>query len=353
LTDASDDQVAGAGRQRNEEEGEEERLLNLFRNRAELKKAFSDLQQSLRFAEERLASQEAATRRAEERFQAIEQLLARPDTGYTALVYFQLRALWRTCHERMRAISDELRGRHEDRQRREQLMRFNQEKQRQLAALDQQLAQARDEVEERLTRRNAVQAELDAAQGLLGYFRRRRLNELLTQRRSELDASRLRLAELQDRRVGVNSEQCPAFTELDNLSKREINITIIVAAQELYLHFAPDDLAAKARDAHINSIQEMRYGSEGECKALIGKIRTAVDALAQGRPSAAEIEARARIVARQVQFRSARETVPMAASVGSIQPVGRSVEGAGLQRAPVEVNVLAEEYWDVYEVFIP
>ena len=80
-----------------EDEVDDDRLLNLFRNRAELKKAFAELQKALRLAEERLASQEAATRRAEERFQAIEQLLARPDTGYTALVYFQLRALWHAC----------------------------------------------------------------------------------------------------------------------------------------------------------------------------------------------------------------------------------------------------------------
>lgn len=335
------------------EESEEERLLNLFRNRAELKKAFSDLQKALRLAEERLASQEAATRRAEERFHAIEQLLAQPGTGYTALVYFQLRALWRACHERLQIISDELRGRHEERQRREELMRFNQEKQRQLAALDQQLTQAKDEVEERLAGRNAARAELERAQGLFAYFRRRSLSERLQQRQSELEASRLRLAELQDRRAAVSAEPWPEFSGLDNGTKREINAFVIAAAQELYLLFATDDLARKARDANVNPIEEMRYGSEEECKALIGKIRNAVAVLGPSRPSLADIETRAQSITRQAQFRSARETVPMAASVSRIDLPVRSSEGPSVRRIPLEVNVLAEEYWDIYDVFIP
>ncbi|HUG99847.1 MAG TPA: hypothetical protein VMQ83_11860 [Gammaproteobacteria bacterium] len=336
-----------------EEEIEEERLLNLFRNRAELKKAFSDLQKALRLAEEKLASQEAATRRAEERFQAIEQLLAQPGTGYTALVYFQLRALWRVCHDRLQAISDDLRGRHEERQRRAELMRFNQEKQHQLAALDQQITQARDEVEERLSRRNSVRAELEGAQRFWEFTRRRKLNELLQQRRVELEASRLRLAELQDRRAAVSAEPWPEFTGLDIATKREINIMIIAGAQELYLHFSTDELARKARDANVNAIQEMRYGSEDECKALIGRIRHVVAALGAGRPTAMDVEARAQEIAQQAQFRSPRETVPMATSVARIEMPVRPAEGSALRRIPLEVNVLAEEYWDIYDVLIP
>ncbi len=336
-----------------EEEGEDERLLNLFRNRAELKKAFSDLQKALRLAEERLASQEAATRRAEERFTAIEQLLAQPGTGYTALVYFQLRALWRVCRERLQAISDEMRGRNEERLRREELMRFNQEKQRQLAALDQQLTQAKDEVEERRARRDTVSAELEGAQGLFAFFRRRSLNELLAQRRVELEAARLRLAELQDRRAGVSAEPWPEFDGLDVASKREINIKVIAAAQELYLHFAGAELASKARDANVSSVQDMRYGSENDCKQLIEVIQGAIASLGADGFRSAEIEARAQALAKQVQFRGPRETVPMASSVARIEMPVRGSGGGELRRIPLEVNVLAEEYWDLYDVFIP
>jgi hypothetical protein len=336
-----------------EEEGDDERLLNLFRNRAELKKAFAELQKSLRLAEERLASQEAATRRAEERFQAIEQLLSRPDTGYTALVYFQLRALWRACHERLQTISAELRGRLEERQRREELMRFNQRKQRQLASVDQQLTQAQDEVEERLQRRNAARAELEGASELWAYFRRRRLQELLAQRQGELEAARLRLAELQDRRAAVNAEPWPEFEGLDIAAKREINLNIIAAAQELYLHFSTEDLARKARDANVNTVQEMRYGSEQECKQLIQKVRQALGTLGPSVPGPDELEARAQVIAEEADYRSERETVPMASSVARIHVPTLNPSTGVRRRVPVEINVLAEEYWGIYDALIP
>jgi hypothetical protein len=338
---------------REEEEGEDERLLNLFRNRVELKKAFTDLQQALRLAEERLASQEAATRRAEERLESIEQLLAQPGTGYTALVYFQLRALWRVCHERLQALCDELRGRNEDRLRREGLMRFNQEKQRQLAAIDQQLAQAKEEVEERRSRRKAVLVELERAAGLLGIMRRRRLNALLAERRAELEAARLRLGELQDRRGTINAEPWPEFSGLDTAAKRDINLAVIVAAQELYLHFSADELARMARDARLNSVQEMRYGSEEECKTLIEKIQAAIGALGAKGAWNGRLEERATALGRQVRYRSERETVPMAASVARIELSVRPSGGRMVRHIPLEVNVLGEEYWDLYEVFIP
>ncbi|MGD9386834.1 MAG: hypothetical protein PVI87_01260 [Gammaproteobacteria bacterium] len=336
-----------------EEEADDDRLLNLFRNRAELKKAFAELQKSLRLAEERLASQEAATRRAEERFQAIEELLSRPDTGYTALVYFQLRALWHACHERLQAISAELRGRLEERQKREELMRFNQRKQRQLAGVDQQLAQAQDEVDERLQRRNAARAELAAASQLWAYFRRRRLHELMTQRQGELEAARLRLAELQDRRAALNAEPWPEFEGLDIAGKREINLNIIAAAQELYLHFSGEDLARKARDANINTVQEMRYGSEQECKALIQKVRQALGTLGPSVPSPEAVEARVRLIAAEAEYRGDRETVPMGASVARIQVPTLNPSTGVRRRMPVEVNVLTEEYWGIYDALIP
>ncbi|NGP54359.1 hypothetical protein [Thioalkalivibrio sp. XN8] len=336
-----------------EEESDDERLLNLFRNRAELKKAFGDLQKALRLAEERLASQEAATRRAEERFQAIEQLLSRPDTGYTALVYFQLRALWRACHERLQTISAELRGRHEERQRREELMRFNQQKQRQLASLDQQLAQAQDELEDRRQRRNAARKELAEASQFWAYFRRRQLQQVLAQREGELEAARLRLAELQDRRAAVNAEPWPEFQGLNVAGKREINLHLVAAAQELYLYFSADDLARKARDANVNTVQEMRYGSEQDCKTLIAKVRHALAGLGPALPSPEALAARVPLVAADAEYRSERETVPMAASVARIQLPALNPGSGQRRRMPLEVNVLAEEYWGIYDALIP
>lgn len=331
------------------DDGEDERLLNLFRNRAELKQAFADLQSRLHRAEEKLASQEAATRRAEERLRSVEELLARPGSGYKAMAYFQLRALWRECHERLQALADELRGLHEDRLRREGLMRFNQEKQRHLAALEDQIAETQAALEARRRQRDAAERELTAARGILGLFSRRRIRRTVDESRTEVSALKKRLAERQDRRSAVEAAPWPEFDGLDIRTKREINLAVIALAQELYLHFSTNDLATRAREAAVGTVQEMDYGSEYECKTLIATIHDARDVPSERAGWTPAVEARTKMLATEARFRSERETVPMASSIAKIEV---PVKG-GARRIPLEVSVLADEYWDLFDTFIP
>jgi len=331
------------------DDAEDERLLNLFRNRAELKQEFADLQSRLHKAEEKLASQEAATRRAEERLRSVEELLARPGSGYKAMAYFQLRALWRENHERLQALSDQLRGLQEDRMRRESLMRFNQEKHRQLAALDEEIAEGKRELHEKRAARAAAEAELAAAKGLFGVFSRRRLARELEARQGDVEAVKKQLSGRLDRRAAVDSARWPEFEGIDIPAKREINLAIIALAQELYLHFSANDLAVRAREAAIGTVQEVDYGSEYECKALIGRIHDAREVPPDRSGWGPPVQARARILAAEAKFRSDRETVPMASSVARIDV---PLKGEA-RRIPLEVNVLTDEYWDLYETFIP
>ena len=320
------------------DEAEDERLLNLFRNRAELKQAFADLQSRLNKAEEKLASQEAATRRAEERLRSVK-----------AMPYFQLRALWREGRERLQALADQLRGLHEDRMRRESLMRFNQDKQRQLAALDGEIAEAKRELGEKRGARAAVEVQLSAAKGLFGVFSRRRLARELEARQGDVEAVKQRLSGRLDRRAAVDSARWPEFEGIDVAAKREINLAIIALAQELYLHFSANDLAKRAREAAIGTVQEVDYGSEHECKALIARIHEAREVPPDRAGWGTRAKARARALAAEAKFRSERETVPMASSMGRIDV---PVKGEA-RRIPLEVNVLTEEYWDLYETFVP
>jgi DNA repair exonuclease SbcCD ATPase subunit len=331
------------------DDGEDERLLNLFRNRAELKQAFADLQSRLNRAEEKLASQEAATRRAEERLRSVEELLAMPGSGYKAMAYFQLRALWRECHERLQALADELRGLHEDRLRREALMRFNQDKQRHLAALDGQIAETRAALEERRRQRDEAEAELAAARGLVGLFSRRRRRRGLEESSTEVAALKKRLAERQDQRSAVEAAPWPEFDGLDVRTKREINLAVIALAQELYLHFSTNELARRAREAAIGTVQEMDYGAEHECRTLIARIHDARNVPSERAGWTPAVQARTKILGAEAKFRSERETVPMASSVPKIEVPVRG----GARRIPLEVNVLAEEYWDLFDTFIP
>ena len=83
---------------------EEERLMQLFQNRAGLKKAYADLKDEFHLLRDRLKQQEGATIRVQEQLDALGDLLADPRTGFGALVFFQLRGLWKTCHQQLSAV---------------------------------------------------------------------------------------------------------------------------------------------------------------------------------------------------------------------------------------------------------
>ncbi len=72
---------------------EDHRVLELFRNRAELKKAYGGLQEETFRLKDLIKQQEGATQRVQEMLNMLEGRLAVPETAYGALVFYQLRRL--------------------------------------------------------------------------------------------------------------------------------------------------------------------------------------------------------------------------------------------------------------------
>ena len=82
-----------------EEPAEDHRVMALFKNRAELKKAYGALEDEIYRLKDRIKQQEGATARVQEMLSALEQRLGTQESGYPALVFYQLRALWQLGRE--------------------------------------------------------------------------------------------------------------------------------------------------------------------------------------------------------------------------------------------------------------
>src|SRR3569833_1217446 len=104
---------------------EEDRVLTLFRNRAELKKAYGALEDEIYRLKERIKQQEGATQRVQEMLNALETRLGTSDTGYPALVFYQLRRLWQSGRELIEQFVADLARKQEDRERRQHLAAHN------------------------------------------------------------------------------------------------------------------------------------------------------------------------------------------------------------------------------------
>ena len=104
---------------------EDQRLFELFRNRVELKKELTALDDERHRLLDRLKLQEGATMRVEEQMASLEQYLGRSDEGYKCLAYYRLRALWRVACKRLGQFGVELARQQKDRERKAQLAEFD------------------------------------------------------------------------------------------------------------------------------------------------------------------------------------------------------------------------------------
>ena len=131
---------------------EDHRVLALFRNRAELKKAYGDLQEETFRLKDLIKQQEGATQRVQEMLNALEGRLGVAESAYPALVFYQLRRLWQTGREMVAAFVADLARQQDERERRTHLAQHNRE----------QFAR-RQELEGELQAAQALQAEATAA----------------------------------------------------------------------------------------------------------------------------------------------------------------------------------------------
>ena len=65
-------------------EVDDDRLLHLFRNRAELKKAYGSVQDEVQRLKDRIKQQEGATARVQEMLQGLESRLSQTESAYAS-----------------------------------------------------------------------------------------------------------------------------------------------------------------------------------------------------------------------------------------------------------------------------
>ncbi len=320
---------------------EQERLLKLYWNRAELKKELAGLDDQLYQLRDRLKQQEAATERVLEERESLEVLLGNPDLGYGALVHFQLRALWKACNLQLEQFGAELRRQQEDRERKRQLIEFHQDRQARVKLAAERLAEATTALETEEATVAALAAELGTLTSFWHYFRRRRLAERLLRQTRERDNAQHYLADMQDAKRTVEKEPWPEIAGLGLDGRRAINNAILAYAQLLYAHLAESGLALLSRLARAKGVQEANYGSRHECQTMMADIGVALASVREQRDRAQDIRARSELLRSAVRYEEAHDAVPDPKSLPSAF-LGR--DGGVPVREP---NVLADDYWDV------
>ncbi len=334
-------------------EPDEEQLLKLFWNRAELKKELAQMRRENEKLIDQLRQQEGVNLRSQQRLEQLENLLADPLQAVNALVYYQLRGVWQQSRKRLMRLVRELVDRQQDREEQHARAGFEQQRDSDLAVVDEKIF----DIE---SRSRAVENELRSVdercrelRGFWNYFRRRNAGDRAAAIRAELDGLRSQVGRLQATRQEKELEPCSAFAGISTEGKRNINLAIVAMAQQLLVHLADHNVAGLAREAAVRSLADVTYGSTAQCRTLGQNIEIVVRRLEACEKLNAQVRRRAELLALTAQYRRETDTVPVAGSFASVPVL---ISEAGELRATddrvIEVNVLADEYWDIYNVLL-
>jgi len=332
---------------------EDHRVLALFRNRAELKKAYGDLQEETFRLKDLIKQQEGATLRAQEMLNTLEGRLGIAETAYPALVFYQLRRLWQSGRELIAAFLADLARQQEDRERRAHLAQHNREQfaRRQSAEAALQAAQAlQAEASAQLT---TLEGERAGLTRFWHYFRRRALERRIGAAQVALAGADTSVAQAQAQVDEVGREIPAEFPGLSLQSRRSINLAVIACAEVLCLRLTElkTPLVELARQAVGRREPADEYGTPKDCVLLMGEIARAHRLIGERDGLAGEIRDRSERLKSVARYRGPKDTAPqvecLAPSEGDVLTL--PAQGEKAARLP---NVLAEDTWDLFRVLL-
>jgi len=337
---------------RREETAEDDhRVLALFRNRAELKKAYGELQEEIYRLKDRIKQQEGATQRVQEMLAALEGRLGLSETAFPALVFYQLRRLWQTGRELLERFVTELAAQQDERERRQHVAEHNRRMFAKRQAAEQRLRGAQRLVAEEAARLTDLESQRSRLQRFWHYFRRRALEQTISQARAAAAAADLSLVAAREAAEEVDREPVPEFPGLSLEARRAINIAAIAYAEVLCLRLARTQLVMQAREATRHREATDEYGSRAECEALMKQIERAAELLRAPTNLTQEVKQRSGRLTQLARYRVATDAAPTAESLAFSEGDALGAEPGGLSAARMP-NVLAEDTWDVYGVLL-
>jgi hypothetical protein len=326
------------------QEPDDTRVLRLFRNRAELKKAFGDAQDEIHRLKDRVKLQEAATSRVQEQLVALETRLAAPAPGVQALIHYQLRDLWATGHALIGSLVRELAQQREDRERRQFTADLNRQVFERQQAARRGLSSAEHSSADVRAKLAAVQAALVKASSWWQYFRRK---DLMRRRHAMQAESRAADATLEQARLElqqIENESGAKFPGLSLESRRALNLTAIAFAQILALRLGPSGLLARAADAMSRSEPRGEAAEVPAGVASMLEIARAKAAIRAGASLGVEARRLAEHIRESMRYFTQVDTTPSEDSVQAALLVALAKSDA------MSWDVLRQDLWSVSDL---
>jgi hypothetical protein len=328
-----------------EEKADNDKLVDLFRNRVELKKEFAALREEKYRMQDRIKQHEGATARVQQKMDHLENLLLDRDWVYNVVTFYQLRRLAADCNLKLSRFAEQLKQQREKKVQSKAIGEWNLQREEQAGRIESQMTNHRVHTAKLQDELQSERHKLMAMNGISKLFGGRRLEEKIGEIAAAIETSHEKENKLTGELEKVHQLNPPDNEGLADATKRSINFMILSFAQQLYLHYADDDLARIVKEASEKSVGAINYGSKSECDDIVSRIDTRSGSMANVADYADVLQKRAQLIAEKALFRSDDDVVPAAGSVQTVYAINAN----GLVKE-IDVDILGDNYFGVAKV---
>ena len=322
-----------------------EKLMDLYWNRAELKKSFADARKEHFRLQDKIKQQEGATARIQQKLDHLEDLLIDPQWVHNIVVFYQLRGLSLRCERKLAKFAEQLKQQREQKQHSGVMSKWKAKLAEETAQVEEQLLVQRDQMQQLEDQLLAERQRLEAMSGFQKIFKGRSVKANLKRIEKLIDTARDDEASLLADRADVNERTPPESKGLNVSSKRSINLMILAFAQQLYLQFVDREFALMVKDASEKSVGSVNYGNQHECALILEQIEKRLEIMENNADFASILQKRTTLIANKAEFRNKTDVVPVAATTTTVF----DVDDDGLVQER-EASILGENYWGIAKV---
>lgn len=337
--------LSGLFKAETEEVDNSAKLVDLFRNRAELKKEFAALRNEKYQLQDRIKQHEGETARVQQKMDHLENLLLDREWVHNVVTFYQLRRLGAHCNAQLSRFSEQIKQQREQKIHCKTLDAWNGNRSRRSEAVRSKAGEIRLQVQLLEDQLQAEQHKLQSMNGIVRLFRGRAQSNTLDEIATSIENFQAEEQKMLHKLQEIDDLQPPDHEGLDIAEKRSINFMIIAFAQQLYLHFEEDNLAAMAKEASEKSVGAVNYGKKHECDEIVEKLEKRWDTLESVADYAEVLQKRAKKLSEHALFRHDDDTVPVPGSVATIY----SIDANGVVRER-DANLLGDNYFSISKV---
>ncbi len=330
-----------------EEKAEDsDKLMELYWNRAELKKEFAGMRKEQYRLQDRIKQQEGSTARVQQKLNHLEELLIDPEWAHNVVVHYQLRGLGLRCERKLARFAEQLKQQREQKEHNSVLVDWNEQRKEESGGIKEQALERRDLIQQLEDQLQSEQRRLTSMSGFSRLFRGRSVMKLIDSLASKLEVAVQEEQSLHDSLEEIVNRNPPDHQGLDIPAKRSINLMILAFAQQLYIHFEEDGIASQIKESTEKSVGAINYGTAYECDQLLKRLYQSIERLEEATEYADVLKRRAVMLGDKAKFSGSKDVVPASATISTVF----RIDPNGLIRES-EVNIAGENYWGISKIF--